>query len=60
MKLMHKGYVAVVEFDEENELFHGDVVGVDDVITFEAATVPELRQAFADSVNDYLEFCKEL
>ena len=60
MKLTHKkGYVAIIDLDEENELLHGDVVGIDDVITFEAATVPELRQAFDDSVDDYLEFCKE-
>jgi predicted HicB family RNase H-like nuclease len=55
----YKGYIAIVELDEEDELLHGEVIGIDDVITFEAATVPELRRAFVSSVNDYLAFCKE-
>ena len=30
-----------------------------DVITFEGETVKELKQAFQDSVDDYLDFCKQ-
>jgi len=55
----HKGYFAKVEFDEEANIFHGEVINLRDVITFEGSTVDELRQAFQDSVDDYLEFCAE-
>jgi predicted HicB family RNase H-like nuclease len=37
----------------------GDI-DITDVITFEGTTVDEIRQAFRDSVDDYLEFCQEL
>lgn len=57
--MKYKGYVAEVEFDEKAEIFHGEVVNLRDVITFEGKTVDELRQAFQDSVDDYLEFCAE-
>jgi predicted HicB family RNase H-like nuclease len=58
--MMHyKGYEAVIEFDEEAEIFHGDVINLRDVITFQGASVQELKQALADSVEDYLAFCAE-
>ena len=53
----YKGYTARVEFDDEAAIFHGEVVNLRDVITFEGTTVEELRQAFKDSIDDYLDFC---
>ena len=55
----YKGYVGRVEFDDEAEIFHGEVVNLRDVITFQGRSVDELRQAFADSVEDYLAWCAE-
>ena len=55
----YKGYFTKVEFDDEANIFHGEVINLRDVITFQGETVDELRQAFHDSVDDYLEFCAE-
>jgi predicted HicB family RNase H-like nuclease len=55
----YKGYVAKVEFDNEAGIFHGQVLNIRDVITFQGRSVDELRQEFANSVEDYLEFCAE-
>jgi predicted HicB family RNase H-like nuclease len=55
----YKGYAATVEFDDEAGIFHGEVINLSDVITFQGKTVEEIRQAFQDSVEDYLEFCRE-
>lgn len=54
----YKGYVAVVNFDEEAKIFSGEVINTKDVITFQGESVSELEKAFQDSVEDYLEFCK--
>ena len=32
--LMHKGYTGIVQFDDEAMIFHGEVVGLRDVVTF--------------------------
>ena len=53
----YKNYLARVAFDDEAEVFHGEVVNIRDVITFQGQSVGELRQAFEDSVEDYLAFC---
>ena len=55
--MTYKGYQAKVEMDEEAGLFHGEVINTRDVITFQGRSVRELKKAFADSVDDYLEFC---
>jgi len=55
----YKGYIGQVEFDDEANIFHGEVVNLRDVVTFQGATVRQLRKAFRDSVDDYLEFCAE-
>src|SRR5438309_2217547 len=57
--MAYKGYVGRVEFDDDADLFHGEVVNTRDVITFQGATVKELRKAFQESVDDYLAFCRE-
>lgn len=58
--MQYKNYTGQVEFDDEAGLFHGEVVNLRDVITFQGTSVSELREAFSDSVEDYLEFCAEL
>lgn len=55
----YKGYIGKVELDEDAGLFHGEVINIRDVVTFEGRTVEELRQAFEESVEDYLAFCAE-
>ena len=55
----YKGYIAHVEVDDEAGVLHGEVINTRDVITFEGTSIEELRQALADSVNDYLAFCEE-
>jgi predicted HicB family RNase H-like nuclease len=58
MNMHYKGYEATVEFDEDAELFHGEVINLRDVITFQGSTAAELKQALAESVEDYIEFCR--
>jgi len=55
----YKNYTAKVKLDEQAGLFHGQVLGIRDVVTFQGESVTELVQAFHDSVDDYLEFCEE-
>lgn len=58
--MRYKGYTAgPVEFDDEVGIFHGEVLGIRDVVTFQGRSVDELRKAFQESVDDYLEFCAE-
>jgi predicted HicB family RNase H-like nuclease len=57
--MTYKGYEALVVYDEDAELFHGEIINLRDVITFQGKSVDELKKALVDSVEDYLAFCKE-
>ena len=55
--MKYKGYEGSITFDDDAEIFHGEVVNTRDVITFQGRSVTELKKAFKESVDDYLEFC---
>ena len=55
----YKGYLGAVEYDAQAKIFHGDIINTRDVITFQGTTVNEIEQAFRDSINDFIEWCKE-
>ena len=57
--MKYKGYTGAVAYDSEDEIFHGEVINLRDVITFEADNVEDLKKEFQTSVDDYLTFCKE-
>lgn len=56
--MKYKGYEGLVVYDDQAKLFHGEVIGLRDVITFQSTSVDELEQAFKGSVDDYLEWCQ--
>ncbi len=58
--MMHKGYAARVEYSEEDGCFIGHIAGIRDVIGFHGESVAELRAAFEEAVDDYLETCQKL
>ncbi len=55
----YKGYIGDVKYDSEAHIFHGEIINTRDVITFQGKSVDELESAFKDSIDDYLEWCKE-
>ncbi len=57
--IQYKGFIGRIEYDDEVGIFHGEVINLRDVITFRGESVQQLRQALQDSVEDYLEFCRE-
>lgn len=58
--LQYKGYYADIHFSAEDEVFFGKIVGVDDLVNFEADSVKGLKKAFGEAVEDYLKTCSEL
>ena len=55
----YKGYNAVVTYDNDLGILHGEVIDTRDVITFQGWSVDDLPDAFQQSVDDYLQFCDE-
>lgn len=58
--LSYKGYFGSVEASLEDQVLHGKLECINDLVTYEAKSIPELKVAFEEAVDDYLETCKEL
>ncbi len=56
----YKNYLATINFSLEDDVFYGNVVGIDDIITFEGISVKEVKYAFHKAVDDYLATCLAL
>ena len=53
-----KGYVGSAHYSDEDEVFHGKLEGIRDLVTFEANDTAGLKKQFREAVNDYLKWCK--
>jgi predicted HicB family RNase H-like nuclease len=58
--IQYKGYYAEIHFNAEDEVFYGKLIGINDLVNFEADSVKELKKAFNGAVEDYLKTCKEI
>ncbi len=56
----YKGYIARIEYSDEDGCFVGHLAGVRDVVGFHGESVSELKAAFEEAVDDYLATCKKL
>jgi len=56
--LTYKGYQGQFEYDPDADIFHGDVLHINDVVTFQGRSIDELKAALAESVDVYLEYCE--
>ncbi len=57
--LNYKGYTAKIEFDPEDNILFGNIIGIRDTVGFHGESVSELRDAFYEAVNFYLESCEK-
>ena len=58
--MTYEGYTGSVSYSEEDEVFHGKIEAINDLIMFEGTSVNELKEAFHEAVDDYVETCKEM
>ena len=57
--LQHRGYDGSVLYSADDDMLHGRVLGIRDMISYGGTDVRELKKNFCDAVDEYLAFCKE-
>ena len=55
--LDYKGYMGSVEYNDDDEIFHGRLEFIRDLVAYEGADAKSLKRAFHEAVDDYLELC---
>lgn len=55
--LTYKGYVGTVNYSHEDDILYGKIDGINDSISYHADSIKDLKKAFEEAVEDYLELC---
>ncbi|MGY0407123.1 MAG: type II toxin-antitoxin system HicB family antitoxin [Polaribacter sp.] len=58
--ISYKNYFGTVEYSANNGCLFGQIIGINDLVNYEASSVEELKEAFEEAVEDYLSTCKEV
>ncbi len=57
--MKYKGYLGSTEVDVQDNVLHGKLLFIKDLVTYEASSPAELRVVFEEAVDDYLEDCAD-
>ena len=55
----YKDYHAKIEFDDDDQLFVGQVLGINDSLNFHGTSVQELTESFHNCIDNYLSYCEQ-
>ena len=55
----YRGYHADIKYSDEDRMFIGEVFGINDTLGFHGTSVDELETMFHQSIDNYLEMCRE-
>ncbi|WP_133510990.1 type II toxin-antitoxin system HicB family antitoxin [Candidatus Thiosymbion oneisti] len=58
--MTYREYAARIDYSDDDGCFIGHIAGINDVVGFHGESVAELRTAFEEAVDDYLETCEKL
>ncbi|MEX2591433.1 MAG: type II toxin-antitoxin system HicB family antitoxin [Anditalea sp.] len=56
--LEYKGYTGSIEYNEEDNLLYGQILGVQGLLSYEGITGKELEDDFKKAIDAYLTDCK--
>jgi predicted HicB family RNase H-like nuclease len=56
----YKGYDGTAEVDVDRGVCRGKILFINDLVSYQSATVEGLRVSFKEAVDYYLETCQQL
>ena len=58
--MQYKGYSAIVRYSAEDECLVGHITGINDIVGFHGDSVEEIRKAFEEAVDFYMDSCAKM
>ena len=56
-ELTYKGFTGSIEVSIEDGCLHGRILFINDIVNYEGNTVEEIKVAFEDATDRYVEYC---
>lgn len=57
--LAYEGYIGSIDVDVDAEVLYGRILGINDIISYSGANLPELKADFVTAVKEYVEHCEK-
>ncbi|MCB9245808.1 MAG: type II toxin-antitoxin system HicB family antitoxin [Flavobacteriales bacterium] len=56
--LKYKDFIGSVQYSDEDDVLFGKIIGINDLITYEGESISEIKAAFQNAVEDYIDLCE--
>ena len=56
--LEYKNYCGSVEYSAADRIFHGKIIGILSLVSYEGKDIDSLEKDFREAVDDYLDLCE--
>ena len=57
--MKYKNFIAAINYDGDDKIFWGEILGINDTIAFHGTSVQELEEKFHLYADEYIELCKQ-
>ena len=54
----YKGYVGTIEYSPEDDIYHGQLLNIDDSINYDGTSIEELYMDYKEAVDFYIRLNK--
>ena len=61
MKILeYKGYKTRIVYSQEDNIYCGEIINIDDSVSFYSENISTIEDEFHKAVDDYIELCKSI
>lgn len=58
--LEYKGYKTRIVYSQEDDVYCGEIINIDDSVSFHSENISTIEDEFHKAVDDYIEVCKSI
>lgn len=58
--LEYKGYKTRIVYSQEDDVYCGEIINIDDSVSFHSDNISTIEDEFHKAVDDYIELCKSI
>lgn len=59
MVLKYNGFIGSIDYSGEDDMLFGEILYIDDLVTYEGKDLDELKKNFKEAIDEYIELCKK-
>ena len=58
--LEYNGYKTRIVYSQEDDVYCGEIINIDDSVSFHSENISTIEDEFHKAVDDYIELCKSI